>query len=223
METKKRIKQYFYKLYDDIQENNWVVWIFGIGLLLHLIPTTRESIIALTPLTLFGTLAYMLWSIKKKISLKTWIWIISAYLITFALEAIGVETGTIFGTYLYGDVFGIKLFDTPILIGFLWIIVLWGALQFMQSISSHKVDQVLGTAILIVLFDIILEPVAIALGYWSWLNDIIPMQNYIAWGVIGLVLSTYAVLLPIKTKSRIPLIFFLTFFIFMIVLRYTIV
>jgi hypothetical protein len=36
------------------------------------------------------------------------------------------------------------------------------------------------------LFDIIMEPVAIALDFWRWPMDIVPLQNYIAWFVLGI-------------------------------------
>jgi putative membrane protein len=39
------------------------------------------------------------------------------FLIGFSVEAVGVATGILFGSYAYSDVFGFKIFDTPALIG----------------------------------------------------------------------------------------------------------
>ena len=37
-----------------------------------------------------------------------------------------------------------------------------------------------------VLFDLLMGPAAMALGYWDWAEGIVPMQNYIMWFVLGL-------------------------------------
>ncbi len=39
------------------------------------------------------------------------------------------------------------------------------------------------------LMDLLIEPVAIHLGYWSWTGGDIPIQNYLSWFVISLVMA----------------------------------
>ena len=34
-------------------------------------------------------------------------------------------------------------------------------------------------------FDIFMEPAAMKLGYWNWTSGSVPVQNYVAWFVIG--------------------------------------
>ena len=36
-------------------------------------------------------------------------------------------------------------------------------------------------ALLMVGFDLLLEPAAVKLNYWVWVKDYIPVQNYLAW------------------------------------------
>jgi bisanhydrobacterioruberin hydratase len=47
---------------------------------------------------------------------------------------------------------------------------------------------------LTVAFDAVMEPVAIALGYWTWTGGAIPLRNYAAWFLISAVLGLPAAL-----------------------------
>jgi putative membrane protein len=39
--------------------------------------------------------------------------------------------------------------------------------------------------------DYLIEPVAIALDFWQWENNIIPIRNYVAWWIIASILGYY--------------------------------
>ena len=57
--------------------------------------------------------------------------------------------------------------------------------------------------------DLLIEPVAIKLGYWSWAAVEIPFSNYAAWWIISLlILTIFNLLLQTeKNKLTLPLIF----------------
>src|SRR6056297_2721763 len=60
-----------------------------------------------------------------------WPMVLTAALIGTVAEAIGVQTGIIFGEYIYGSVLGPKIFDTPLMVGVMWalvMIVIWAQL-----------------------------------------------------------------------------------------------
>ena len=44
----------------------------------------------------------------------------------------------------------------------------------------------LGAGMMLVI-DLFIEPVAIELGFWSWTDNVIPVQNYLAWFAISFV------------------------------------
>lgn len=112
-------------------------------------------------------------------------WFVITYIFTLILEIIGVKTGMIFGEYSYGDVLGFKLFGVPLIIGFNWLFVIAGAYSVSCFISRNKYIIIFSAAILSVVFDILLEPIAVKLGYWEWHGGIIPFQNYAAWFIIS--------------------------------------
>jgi putative membrane protein len=36
--------------------------------------------------------------------------------------------------------------------------------------------------------DVFIEPVAMANDFWSWKDDVVPMQNYLGWGILSFLL-----------------------------------
>jgi len=121
-------------------------------------------------------------------------------------EMIGVNTGALFGQYQYGSTLGIKVFNVPLLIGVNWFIAVFCSCNIifllnewlykkiptnMQPSPVVKLSAfVVDTAMLTTLFDYILEPTAIQLGFWKWLPDgSVPLFNFVCWFIISAVLS----------------------------------
>ena len=46
------------------------------------------------------------------------------------------------------------------------------------------------TALLMVCFDLLMEPAAIKLDYWTWISGHIPLQNYLVWFGLGFIFAT---------------------------------
>lgn len=202
---------------------------FSVGVAGHLIGQLKGLIIPLTPFTLLflGTVTILSSGIGRNVtpslSNKNFlIWFAVTYVVTFGLEAIGVKTGLVFGAYTYGDTLGTKLFEVPLIIGFNWVLVILGSVVLAAKFTSNKYAVALITAIIAVLFDIILEPVAISLDYWQWSGGAIPLQNYIAWFVISFFAAFYYGAMKIEFKSISPVhylaaqaVFFMILLIFM--------
>ncbi|MCX7737274.1 MAG: carotenoid biosynthesis protein [Candidatus Kapabacteria bacterium] len=143
-------------------------------------------------------------SINKKFSYLS----VIAFIIIFSwiIELIGVKTGVIFGNYQYGNILQPQLFGTPIPIGFAWISTLlssYAIAELIQKNQNKRIILLLFVAILMTFFDFLMEPAAIKLGYWSWQDSLVPIQNYVAWFVLGflfaLLFSTQKITLT-KTK-----------------------
>ena len=91
----------------------------------------------------------------------------------------GVHTGFPFGSYSYGPVLGFQLFEVPLMIGVNWLLLVYmtGNL-FRESIANDWLAAALSASVM-VLLDIAIEPVAVALDFWTWEGDIIPLSNFI--------------------------------------------
>lgn len=123
-----------------------------------------------------------------------WRWALTAY-VTFAVEVIGVQTGFPFGDYAYGWRLGPHFYDTPPMIGVLWLVTLSGAAYWSEkwlpddSPRGSLWTRALVTATLMLVLDIIMEPVAMMADFWNWNGDTVPLRNYAAWWTIAFVLA----------------------------------
>lgn len=134
-------------------------------------------------------------------------WFVAICIITgIAVEVIGVNTGWLFGQYSYGKVLGYQWKGVPLLIGINWFIAIYCCGVTIHTLFRKliaKLGEVLGGgsrkiqalsvmvdgAGLAVVFDWIIEPVAIKLGFWSWGGSgAIPTFNYVCWFGISLLL-----------------------------------
>lgn len=160
--------------------------LYGVGLIGLSRPDTAASILPLTALNLLLSFIIVLLSDPKK-GIKLWIAMAIIMLAGFGIEVIGVATGYIFGTYSYGSVLGYRWQGTPLMIGVNWAMLCYCTFCTIDLFFAHwrKVSKALYGAVTLVFLDVVLEPIAMRLNFWSWPNDLVPMQNYVAWGLIS--------------------------------------
>lgn len=160
----------------------------------------RDWFISMTPLTL-SLMAVLLFVTESNRGKALYGFFILCFLTGFIAELIGVNTGTLFGDYAYGSTMGIKWMGVPLLIGLQWFVTIYSVGHLTSFIflrtgwnANPTIDRNWNKAILgagiTTLFDFILEPAAIDLGYWHWLPDgEIPICNYVCWFFISAILQ----------------------------------
>ena len=180
----------------------------------------RDEIAALTPYTLSLSVLILL------INHREWnryfvIFMVFSSISGYLIELIGVESKIIFGTYTYGDTLGYKLYGIPVIMGLNWFMMIYYC-GMVANLFRFGVflKSVIG-AFLMVILDLSMEPVAVILDFWSWENGIIPVQNYIAWFIIALILLIYFHKLELKKMNRIAVGLFIIQYIFFFILSYT--
>ncbi|MCP4439966.1 MAG: carotenoid biosynthesis protein [Aureispira sp.] len=111
----------------------------------------------------------------------------------FLIEAVGVNTGYLFGNYEYGKELGFKLFGVPVVLGLNWYCVIAASSHIVLKHFEQKslVIQILIAASLTVILDYLIEPVAMAYDFWSWEGGVIPLYNYICWFVFSLMFTGF--------------------------------
>ena len=86
--------------------------------------------------------------------------------------------------------------------------------------SVQLISFITDGALLATLFDFIIEPVAVKLGYWHWLDDgAIPFYNYTCWFFISIILLTVFRLLPFDKNNRLAVHLFIIQVLFFLLLR----
>lgn len=113
------------------------------------------------------------------------IFALTAFLVGFGIEWLGVHTGLIFGSYQYGHTLGFKLDDIPPLIGLNWLVLVYSVGVMSLKVHTNLWLRAAVGASLMVLLDILIEPVAIKHNMWSWNHAHVPLQNYVAWWIVA--------------------------------------
>jgi len=146
--------------------------------------STSDLFRSLVPLNLLAT-AVLLFS-QHKVFNKTFVlWMLSVFGFGMLIEIIGVQTGLVFGGYTYGKTLGIKCMGVPFSIGLNWLVLIYSVGVITHQLHSSCIMQCIIGAAMLLLLDYYIEPVAMKLDFWQWDNQIIPIQNYIAWFVVS--------------------------------------
>jgi len=207
----------------SIRRTDRLGWTTGCAVLLHvtgllgILFIDRDIFIALTPANLL-LMQFLAW---RNVNLPTTSYLKTAVIVWslgLAVEWVGVHTGLLFGSYCYGTALGPRLASVPVLIGCNWFLVLAGSLSWAFHIvrwvreryartASAKTLSILSSAVpfmgalIATVFDRLMEPAALRLGFWTWNQGHVPVYNYICWfGVSYLILrGTEGKLRPIAT------------------------
>lgn len=130
----------------------------------------------------------------KAISVKMLIGFGIIYLSTFFIEMYGVHHDWLFGAYEYGENLGWKVIDTPLIIGVNWLMLVMASCSICVKIIPEKAVwlKVLAAAVMMVGLDYLIEPVANhrAIDFWAWEVSYIPVQNFISWFIVSLVMCS---------------------------------
>ena len=192
-----------------------------VGLFGFLIPVAQPYFIKLVPFHLLLMFAVILFSYNADVK-RLLLLVSGVFLCGFLVEVLGVHTGKIFGSYYYGDTLGYKVAAVPLLMGVNWVILIFSIGQMMKSmkIRNSILASVLG-AFILVGFDFFLEPVAMKFKYWQWDWHEIPVQNYVAWFIVSVILLKFYYALGLKQQKYIGTAMFASQLIFFVVLYIT--
>ena len=122
---------------------------------------------------------------RANLQKKEWLTIFLVYIITFFSEWIGVNYGWLFGSYIYGNSLGFKIGGVPLLIGLNWVLLALVSRQISSKLFSNKWLVIFVSAILMVLIDVIIEPLSGNLDFWYWEMSTIPLSNYRDWFLVA--------------------------------------
>lgn len=192
-----------------------IFYIFGI--VGHMIPSLLPLMLSFTPFVLLFFALFIVIPLVGQ-DQNFLLWFMVTYIATFILEVLGVMTGKIFGPYTYGATLGFKVWEVPLIIGINWVLVVLGAIHISERIFKSTALVVLTTGLFATLFDLFMEPVAIAFDYWTWHWSDIPPQNYTTWFITSCVAAFFYRTLKITIDDIRPMWYFAIQFLFFIVL-----
>lgn len=192
------------KKYSTYQLATCIAILFHTIGLVGILFVDKEFFAGLTSYNLLLTFILIIWTQQQK-NVGFYTFLIASFLIGYFAEVIGVNTGMLFGEYAYGDNLGWKLLNVPLIIGINWFVIICTCgitiTALLQKIINRTTSEssispktlkalsvVVDGATLAVFFDWVMEPVAVALGYWKWTTPEIPFYNYVCWFVVSVIL-----------------------------------
>ncbi|GAA0756172.1 carotenoid biosynthesis protein [Psychroflexus lacisalsi] len=197
-----------------------ILWLFHISGIIGISLGYQDWFASRTALNLFIMFLALIFFFPLE-TIKKWILFILFGVLGIYAEYLGVTFGLFFGEYAYGDNFGPKIFEVPILIG-----VNWAMLTFTcGAVANHLSDNIflkslLGTFMMLFL-DLFMEKVAPIFDFWEFSGGYAPIDNYIAWGIISFIFHLVFHLAKIKGQFLISfnlylvqLVFFIYFYVY---------
>lgn len=186
-----------------------IIWLlFGINILLALlsiisIVLEKNWANHLQLFTLYFTafvfFLHLCWSLTF---LKGIFFFFLSFFVSFIAEILGITYGTLFGShYIYaGQTFDIMLLNIPVLVPIYWTIFIYTSYAITNSFlfwlnkkipcKRHKdiirlPSLIIIDGILVVIIDLLMDPIAVKFGYWIWLQQGfyfgIPLGNFLGW------------------------------------------
>jgi putative membrane protein len=185
-----------------------------VGLIGLSIPPTRQLFLQIVPFHLLLMLGVIVFG-HNKLNSSFGIFILLVFWLGFLAEWIGVHKGWLFGNYAYDNTLGLKLSGIPLMIGINWFLLIYATGVAMQRmrLKSAFFRVVTGAAVL-VLLDLLIEPIAIKFNYWHWNSPGLPLKNYICWFLLSAGMLYVFELFRFKKQSIAAPVLLLTEFVF---------
>ena len=202
---------------------DWVVTgalviFYTVGFIGFELPLSHSLLVKLTPLALMLSVLVLIKYDKGEACRKMLLYLAFVFAGGFFIEVVGVNTGLIFGHYNYGEGLSIKLFDTPLMIGLNWALMVYLSAAVVWSFRRNFLFQVLLSSAIMVAYDVIMEQVAPKMDMWNWAGETIPLQNYLLWATIAVVFHAvrYFIRLEVKNRMALPILIIQSIFFLLI-------
>lgn len=201
-----------------VKELRKFIWIFfTVGIIGMGLPWTRDFFIRLVPLTFVVYLVIL--ALADQTRNKRLYGVLGViFIVGWLVEVLGVNTGILFGVYGYSLHMGPALFGTPLVMGLSWVMMLYLTVTVVQGITMQPFYRTVLAAVLMVVFDFVLEPAAIWMKMWFWQGGKVPLMNYIMWFLVSLALASLFPLLKIRIRNRVAVNLYIAQMVFFLLL-----
>jgi putative membrane protein len=159
------------------------------------------------PIVIFAD-CFIVGFFHKQIDARFAAYALIVYVSSFVLQAIGVRSGNIFGPFFYGNSLGITVFETPLIIGLIWLLLSYSAsatIGFFVSkwpVIKTSVAKALLASCLMLVVAFLIERNAATFDFWYWKNQTVPLQNYTAWFAFSFAFNFLFQKLEIDTDNK---------------------
>lgn len=183
-------------------------------------PASSSLFLKLVPLALLLSFAALLLLHPYSFEPKTILVFGAIYLGGFIVEAVGVNTGLIFGHYQYGESLGPKIFQTPLMIGINWLLLVYLTSSLLETSDFRPAVKIVFASGMMLIYDLVLEQMAPVMDMWSWAGNQVPLQNYLAWFSLAVIFHVLIKTAGINTKNPLAWVILSCQFFFFLILYF---
>ena len=199
----------------------FLILFYAVGITGFVIPQTHSFFKSLTPFALLMSAGFLVWFHRPAYTTKTLLVFVVIFMFSFLAEMVGVQTGSIFGHYIYGESLGLKILETPLIIGLNWLMLIYCTKVIADRLTNNEKIKPFTGAFLMVFYDLVLEQAAPKLDMWSWEGGTIPVQNYVAWFVFAFFFHLMIRKAKVEFKNPLAIpVYLIQFFFFIILVIY---
>ena len=163
----------------------FLVWLFTVSGIVGITIGYSDFFLPLTPVNLLVSFVLLLWMVN--FDPKTLLALLVPFSFGMITEYLGVNYGYIFGSYSYGANLGPKVGGVPWMIGINWALLTFIMASFVRKSKWHFSLKAAIASGIMVLFDVLLEQLAPAFDFWEFTGGEAPLQNYVGWFGVALV------------------------------------
>lgn len=189
-----------------------LIWLFHVSGIIGIIYSDASWFIKATPLNLM--LSFVLLLINIKWSKKVFFLVCLCFGTGMLAEIIGVHYRFIFGAYAYGDALGTKVLQVPLMIGVNWCILVFITGFIAQFFLDALWARVLLGIGLMLFLDLVIEPVAPVLDFWTFESGLASFHNYVGWAIIAFPLQFIFHKVKLDIQGPFPFHLFILQFLF---------
>ncbi|MDN6281272.1 MAG: carotenoid biosynthesis protein [Psychroflexus sp.] len=201
-----------------INSQLFIIWLFHLSAIIGISSGYSDWFLSKTPLNLCVLLLVMILSFNLK-NIRNLVAFIVIVILGFSVEVLGVHFAWFFGKYSYGDNFGIKLFDVPLLIGVNWGILSLTSYTIVSTYVKKLWLKAVLAALLMLTLDYLMEYIAPRFDFWEFHSEAVPFRNYVSWFLFAFLFILICHFLKVKGSVKtaahifgVQLIFFLYFY-----------
>ncbi len=194
-----------------------LIWLFHVSGIIGIIYSDASWFIKATPLNLMLSFILLLINIER--NKKTFFLVLLCFSLGMLAEIIGVKYGFIFGDYSYGKALGVKFMGVPFMIGINWCVLVFITGFIVQLFFDSMWARIIVGIGLMLFLDLVIEPIAPVLDFWTFESGLASFHNYVGWAVIAFPLQLVFHKVKLKIDGSFPFhLYFLQFLFFTILL-----
>lgn len=150
------------------------------------------------------------WAAKMWLGMRDAILLFVVFgVLALAIETIAIITGFPYGHFGYSGLLGHRLFGyAPWTVAFAWTPLVLAAYAVAARMFSNAAVRVVAMSLVLVLFDVVLDPGAVHLGFWKYAAGGgfygVPISNFLGWLVSGVIAGIVLELFTLWKKPLLP-------------------